>query len=169
MVHRVCDDAHMRINCWQGVGRKNAAKDVIRARNIPSARRKELRTAIRAARDGSGEGELFVLERGYSGRGRAVARLAVGLGVVVAMLAAVVAFLAPDSANNVLGLGVIPAAMVAGFTALFSYTHDTGVRISADGVLRTEGWGGIRELDLRSFARVTVADEDAFDGIWIEG
>lgn len=169
MGHRVCDDAHMRIRCWREVGRENAAKDVVRVRNIPSARQKELRTAIRAAHDGTGEGELFVLERGYSDRGRAVARLALGLGVVVAMLAAVAAFLAPDSATIMLGLGVIPAAVVAGFTAWFSYTHDTGVRIHSGGVLRTEGWGGIRELDLRSFARVTVAEEDAFDGPWIEG
>ncbi|MEZ5247108.1 MAG: hypothetical protein R2707_18620 [Acidimicrobiales bacterium] len=159
----------MRINCWHEVGRKNAAKDVVRVRNIPSARQKELRTAIRAARDGSGDGELFVLERGYSNRGRAVARLAVGVGVVVAMLAAVAAFLAPDSATDILGLGVIPAVMVAGFTAYFSSTYDTGVRISADGVLQTEGWGGIRTIDLRSFARVTVAEDESFDGMWIEG
>jgi len=161
----VCDDAHMRINFWPEVGRRNAAKGVVRVRKIPSAREKELRTAIRAARDGSGEGELFALERGYSDRGRVVARLAVGLGVVVAMLAAVAAFLVPDSANSILGLGLIPAAMVAGFAALFSYTYDTGVRVRADGMLRSEGWSGIREFDLRSCARVTVAEEDAFDAM----
>jgi hypothetical protein len=159
----------MRINCWHEVGRKRAAKDVVRVRNISGARRKELRAAIRVARDGSGEGELFLLERGYSNRGRAAARVAVGLGVVVAMLAAVAAFLAPDSADNILGLGVIPAVIVAGFTAYFSYTYDTGLRVRADGVLQTEGWGGIRTIDLRSFVRVTVAEDESFDGMWIEG
>ena len=158
----------MRINCWHEVGRRNASKQVIRVRNIPAARQKELRAAIRAARDGSGEGELFVLERGYSATGRAVARLAVGLGVVVAMLAAVAAFLSPDAATDILGLGVIPAVMVAGVTAWFSFTHDTGLRIDAGGTVRTEGWGGIRNVDLRSFARVTVAEDETFDGhgIW---
>lgn len=153
----------MRINCWHEVGRKNAPKDVVRFRQIPGARQKELRAAIRAARAGGGEGVLFELERGYSDRGRAVARLAVGVGVVVVMVAAVAAFVAPDSASAILGFALIPAAMVAVFTAWFSFTHDTGVRIEAGGGLRAEGWGGIRDIDLRSYLRVTVADDASDD------
>lgn len=165
----MCDDAHMRITCWPAVGRENGSKEVIRVRNVAAGRQKELRAAIRTARDGSGQGELFVLERGYSARGRAVARVAVGLGVVVATLTAVAAFVAPDSAGNLLGLGVIPAAMVVVVTVWFSSIHDTGVRVDAGGTLRTEGWAGIREIDLRSFARVTVAEDPTFDGdgVWI--
>lgn len=159
----------MRITCWPAAGRENTSKEVIRVRNVPAARQKELRAAIRTARDGSGQGELFVLERGYSRRGRAVARVAVGLGIVVATLAAVAAFVAPDSAGNLLGLGAIPAVMVVVVTAWFSSVHDTGVRVDAGGTLRTEGWAGIREIDLGSFARVTVAEDPTFDGdgLWI--
>lgn len=166
---QVCDDVVVRINCWHEVGRKNAGKDVIRLRRVSAAEQKELRAAIRAARAGDGDGVLFRLERGYSGRGRASARLAVGIGVVVLVLAAVVAFVVPDSAAAIIGFGVVPAAMVAGFTALFSMTYDTGVCVRADGVLRVEGWGGIRELDLRGYSRVTVADDPPNDIGWIEG
>jgi len=101
---------------------------------------------------------LFSLERGYSDRGRARARLAVGIGVVVVMFAAVAAFVAPSVAAPLVGFGVAPAVIVVAFTAIFSYTHDTGVQVRADGVLRSEGWSGIRELDLTAFARVTVAE-----------
>lgn len=167
--HRLCDDARMRITCWPAVGHEHAAKKVIRLRNVAAGRQKELRAAIRTARDGSGQGELFVLERGYSPRGRAVARVAVGLGVVVAISVLVAAFVVPDSAANLLGLGLIPAVMVVVVTAWFSAFHDTGVRVDAGGTLRSEGWGGVREVDLRSFARVTVADDPTFDGdgLWI--
>lgn len=159
----------MQINCWHEVGRKNAPKDVVRLRRIPGAQQQDLRAAIRAARKGEGDGVLFELERGYSDRGRAVARLAVGIGVVVVLSTAVAAFVAPDAASSILGFGLIPAAMIVVFTAWFSFTHDTGVRIEADGRFRATGWAGIRELDLRSFARVTVADDRPDDVTWIEG
>ena len=164
----MCDDAPVRINCWLEVGRKNAPKEVVRLRRVPAARLTELRAAIRAARAGEGDGTLFVLERGYSRRGRALARLAVGVGVVVLMGAAVAAFVAPGAAGTIIGFGLIPAAMLAGFTAVFSATHDTGLTVLANGTIRAEGWRGIRQLDLRSYARVTVADEP-YDVDWIEG
>jgi hypothetical protein len=153
----VCDDALMRINCWHEVGRRNASKDVVRIRRISAETLKELRVAIRSARDGRGDGVLFTLERGYSSRGRACARFAVGVGVVIAMLAGVGAFLAPDASGALLGLFLAPAVVVVASTAVFSYTYDTGVKIRADGILHSEGWSGIRELDLASFARVTLA------------
>lgn len=164
-----CDHAAMQINCWHEVGRKHAPKDVVRVRRLPPATVSALRASIRAARKGEGDGVLFTLERGFSDGARAAARIAVGAGVVVAMVAAVVAFLAPDVAGAVIGFGVIPAAMTAGLTAWFSYTHDTGLRIDADGRLRVEGWSGIRDLDLRSFARVTVAEDPPDDIMWLDG
>lgn len=165
---RLWDHAGVRINCWHEVGRKNAKKDVVRLRQVPAARQKELRAAIAAARSGDAEGVLFELERGYSDRGRALARVAVGLGVVALMGSAVAAFVLPGAAAPIFGFGIVPAAMVIGLTAWFSVTHDTGVRVEGRGVLRAEGWGGITELDLRSYARVTVADDPGNDIMWIE-
>lgn len=165
----MCDHARMRINCRHEVGRENAARDVVRLRRVGSAAQKDLRAAIRTARAGGGDGVLYELARGYSDRGRAAARLAVGLGVVAVMFAAIAAFVAPSAANSIIGLALIPGAMLAVFTAWFSYIHDTGVRVDASGVLRVTGWGGVRELDLRSYARVTVADDPSDDVTWIEG
>lgn len=135
---------------------------------------RELRAAVAAVRtdpppSGEGDDVVFALPRGYSATGRAWARLAVGVGVVVAMLAAMVAFVAPGSAAAVLVLVALPAATLAAVTASLSFVHDTGLTVFADGTLVVEGWGGIRRLDLRSFARVTVADEPPDDVMWVEG
>jgi hypothetical protein len=140
---------------------------------VRAAVQRELRAAVAAVRADpartDGERVVFVLARGYSARGRALARLAVGVGVVVAMLAAMVAFVVPDSAAAILVLVALPASMVAAVTATLSFVHDTGLTVLADGTLVVEGWGGVRRLDLRSFARVTVADEPPDDGRWVEG
>lgn len=163
----------IRINCWHEVGRRNAPKETVRTRRVGAEVQRELRAALAAVRADpprtGADGVVFELARGYSARGRALARLAVGVGVVGAMLAAMVAFVAPDSAVAVLVLVALPAAMVAAVTASLSFVHDTGLTVLADGTLVVEGWGGVRRLDLRSFARVTVADEPPDDVLWVEG
>ena len=114
--------------------------------------------------------EIFRLDRGYSDRGRGIARLVVGASVVIVLLGSVAAFVAPSAAMAIIGFGVVPAAVIGGLTAFLSFTYDTGFVIHADGSLRVLGWAGIRELDLRKFARVTVAEEKPIDdGSWIGG
>jgi len=94
----------------------------------------------------------------------------VGASVVIVLLGSVAAFVAPSAAMAIIGFGVVPAAVIGGLTAFLSFTYDTGFVIHADGSLRVLGWAGIRELDLRKFARVTVAEEKPIDdGSWIGG
>lgn len=113
-----------------------------------------LRAGIRAARDGGSTGVVYELPRGFSAPVRAGARLALGLGVVVALVGAVVAVVAPSSAVIAV---TVTAAVVAGGAALLGFELDSGITIHGDGRLRREGWGGVREWDLRAYPRVTVA------------
>ena len=160
----------VQINCWHEVGRKRASRDVVRFRKVSQERVRELRAAIREARSAGDGDEIFRLDRGYSDRARGIARLAVGASVVVVLLGSVAAFAAPSAVMAIIGFGVVPAAVIGGLTAFLSFTHDTGFVIHADGSLRVLGWAGIRELDLRKFARVTVAEEKPIDdGSWIGG
>ncbi len=159
----VCDDALMRIRCEAEAddgqsGRRG--RSVVRIRRLPDGEIDELRAAIHNTRTDGGTNDaeqvVFALERGYSARGRGLARLVVGVGVVVVMFAAVVAFLAPDTAAVALGFVLAPAIVAVALTVLFSATHDTGLTIRSDGTMRSEGWNGIRVVDLASCAEVTV-------------
>ena len=144
----MCDDAPVEINCWHEVGRKGAKKDVVRLRKLPVAEVKQLRAAIRDARAGSADGVVLEVERGFSSRGRAIARLVVGIGTVIVFFGAVAAFVAPSAAMAIVGFGVVPAGLAAGLTVFFSYSFDTGLVIHGDGRMRVAGWGGIRDIDL---------------------
>ncbi|MEQ8842825.1 MAG: hypothetical protein RIB98_17735 [Acidimicrobiales bacterium] len=166
----VCDDAGMRIIGTHETGPVGgrAATTVARFRRIPSPDLDRLRAAVdevRASEDRSeqatGTDPRFVLERGFSAGGRAIARLIVGLGVVVVLLGAVVAFLAPSTTVPVSGFVVAPAIVAVLLTVVFAATHDTGLVIGRDGRLRVESWQGITDVDLTSFADVTVAGRGA--------
>ncbi|GJM37331.1 MAG: hypothetical protein DHS20C19_06980 [Acidimicrobiales bacterium] len=164
--------AGMDINCWRSVGTKNAPRDQVRCRRRPPREAKELRAAIRAARDGDGAGDalLYELPRGYGSGVRAAARIVVGVTPVLVLLGAVAAVVAPSSADLIVFWLVILPGLIGGGTWMFSRTYDTGVGITADGVLRAEGWSGIRELQLRDYARVTVKERKDTDvGIGVEG
>ncbi len=128
----------------------------MRFRRVPDAETVALRSALRVARSGDGNGLIYELDRGFSGGVRAVARLVLGIGVVVAMLAAVAAFLIPSAAGLLLLLGVVPTVVLATGAAALGYWRDTGLRVFADGRMRREGWGGISERNVREYARVTV-------------
>ncbi len=153
----------MRIQCTLRVDDGENTRSggaIVRVRRLRSGEIENLRAAILVARSDAdpdeGDPVLFVLERGYSGIGRTVARLVVGFGVVVVMLAGVVAFLVPDVAVPVLGLAMAPAVVAVAFTVAFSARYDTGLTIRGGGQMRSEGWNGIHVVDLGSFAAVTV-------------
>lgn len=158
--------AGVEINCWHLVGVTNAPRDRVRCRRRPAREVSELRAAIRAARAGEGDGVLYELPRGYGPRGRAVARSLIGVSPVL-VLGGLVALVV--SASAVGAILVVLGALVGGTTWALATVTDTGVRITADGVLRAEGWGGVEELQLRDYPRVTVRERQDNDGtMWIE-
>jgi len=148
----------VRINCWHEVGRKNAPKDSLRC---PGTDAKELRAAIRDARAGGAgppDERLFERDRGFSARARMIARLLVGVPTVVLIVALVGAVFAPA-----LLLAAAAAALVGGVTFALALDADRSVVVRADGVLRTEGWDGVREVQLRNYPRVTVQERKPLD------
>ena len=158
--------AAMEINCWHRVGVKNAPRDRVRCRDRSAGEVTELRAAIRAARAGEATGVLYELPRGYTPAMRLVARLLVGVAPVVVIAGLMLAVVAPSS---VAALLVIVGALVGGATWAVSAVVDTGVRIDGAGVLRVDGWRGIRELPLRDYPRVTVkVSRDNDIALWID-
>lgn len=148
---------------WHAVGVKNSKRDTVKFPKIPAKRAAELRAAISTARDSSGEGLLFELPRRFSDGQRALARTLVGVGVVVGMLAAVAAFIAPDQSGFFVGGMLVPAVIVAGGAAALGFGLDVGVKLHANGTLQREGWGGITQFDVKKYPRVTVAENKPLD------
>lgn len=153
----------MDINLWRAVGVKNAPRDTVSVRRLPSTRTTELRAALRAAREGDGEGVLFELDRGYGPRARAAARVTVGVAPVLVLVGLVGAVVAPSAAGLFILLLVLLPGLVGGVVWALSRTHDTGVRVTGDGMLRAEGWSGVREFRLSDYPRVTVKERTGSD------
>ncbi|MFT5202625.1 MAG: hypothetical protein ACI9C1_002018 [Candidatus Aldehydirespiratoraceae bacterium] len=145
----------MQINCWHETGAV-PARDSVSIPKMPDDRVTELREAITTTRGGKGVGVLFSLHRRFSDVQRALARLAMGVGVVVASFAAVAAFVAPGSAGMIMVGIFLPAVLIGGGAAVLGYRRDVGIEVFADGTLRRVGWGGITEVDLARYARVSV-------------
>jgi hypothetical protein len=87
-----------------------------------------------------------------------IARLLVGVPTVVLIVALVGAVFAPA-----LLLAAAAAALVGGVTFALALDADRSVVVRADGVLRTEGWDGVREVQLRNYPRVTVQERKPLD------
>jgi hypothetical protein len=152
----------VQVKFWPGKSDGETPDDVMTLRRLGVAETEQLAAALEAARDGDRAELLFELSRGFSPLARGVARMAVGVGVVVGMGAAVVAFLAPSAAGVVLVFVGLPAVALASVAAGRGYTHDTGLRVFADGRVRREGWSGIRENNVRDHARVTLSERRRF-------
>ncbi|MDW3219984.1 MAG: hypothetical protein R8F63_15325 [Acidimicrobiales bacterium] len=162
----------MDINCWHSVGTKNAPRDRVRCRRRPAREATELRAAIRAARagDDTSDALLYELPRGYGPGARTAARVVVGITPVLVLVGAVAAVVAPSSADLIVFWLVILPGVIGAGTWMLSRTYDTGVRITADGVLCAEGWSGVRELQLRDYPRVTVKERKDTDvAIGVDG
>lgn len=134
----------------------SGATTTFRVRRLDPAGVAEVVAAVETARGSSSTGEVYRLPRGFSSAARNVARLVVGLGVVAASLILVTAFLAPDSAGQLLALAFVPVSTVVITTLVVSYWVDAGLAIAPDGRIRREGWGGVTDGDLGRFAEVHV-------------
>lgn len=147
----------VQLKFWSEDDGEMSLTDVMRLRPLDVARVEELEAALRAARAGDGAELRFEIPRGFSPATRALARVVLGAGVVVAMVGAVAAFLAPSAAGVLLLFVVAPASGAAAIAAGLGYIRDIGLRVFADGRVRRVGWGGMRENNVRDHVEVTVS------------
>ena len=152
----------MEINGWIAPGEK----DTVKAPNVSAAEETALRAAIRSARDEGGTGDAVLWERPRAAAGlRIAARIVLGMGCVVGTgLLLALAVVGSDTRSIVLGLLCGVVVIGGGFVGVV-WALDVGITVHADGTLRRSGWGGVREMDLRSYRRVTVkrGDESGVD------
>ena len=151
----------MDVNCWTGPG----AKDIVRGARGSGKDATALRAAIRTARDEERTDEAVLWEQPRLGGGiRAAARIVLGVGcTVVVGLAMALVVVGADSRSTVLAALVTVVVVGGGFVAVV-WHFDVGISVHADGTLRRAGWNGVREVDLRSYRRVTVKERAGGDG-----
>lgn len=144
----------VEINCWVRQGEKV----IVRAPNPQPTQVKELRAALRAVRADTGgdPSVVFELPRPVGPTLRRAARVALGVGsVATTMLLLALVVVGPGMRSTVLAI-VAGIAVVLGLFVLVVWRLDVGVTLHGDGRLRRSGWGGVTEVNVRDYQRVTV-------------
>ena len=147
----------VEINCWIRQGEKVT----LRVPNPRPAEVRALRAALREVRGAAGgdASVAYELPRPVGSAVRGAARATLGVGsVAVTMLLLAVVVVGAETRPTLVAV----AAGIAGVVGLFvmvMWQVDVGVTLHRDGRLRRVGWGGITEVNVRDYQRVTVKVE----------
>lgn len=142
------------VNCWESKGRKRSVRLPVMAGSGRKA--KELRAAIRSARDGTSDGVLWRASPADTNRGPERALQTGRVAAALVIVGTGVAFFV--SANAVLLTGVIGACVLAGWTWEW-WRRSTVVEVRGDGHLVVRSPGRTRDVALTAYRRVTVKVE----------
>lgn len=144
----------MEINCWVRQGQKQTLK----APNPKPAELAALRAALREVRAGAADdrGVVYELASGVPTGVRNAARVVMGIGIVVVSTLSLALVVVDAPTRSTLVPVIVTVGVLAGLFVMVVWQLDVTVTLHADGRLRRRGWGGITEVDVRDFRRVTV-------------
>ena len=85
-----------------------------------------------------------------------------GVGGLLAL-----AVVGSDTRGTLLVAAVV-VAVVGGLFVMVVWQLDVGVTLYHDGRLRRTGWNGVKEVDVRSYQRVTIKERRHSDGAMLD-